>query len=183
MWARQSYRFSPIDFEANAKEGVAIPWPVTYDEIAPWYDKAETFAGISGSLEDLPQLPDGKFLPPHDLKCVEVDFKKRLEEKLGPRAHHRPLREPHRPARAQRESAAWHLPGAQPVHSRLSLRWLFQSVSSTLPSAERTGKMTLLPNQIVYEVIYDNDKGKATGVRVMDAETSKQTDYFAKICS
>src|SRR6185503_3339884 len=83
LWARQSYRFGPLDFEANAKEGVGVPWPVTYDEIAPWYDKVEVFAGISGSADGLYQLPDGEFLPPHDLNCVEVDFKKRLDEKMG----------------------------------------------------------------------------------------------------
>jgi choline dehydrogenase-like flavoprotein len=83
MWARQSYRFSPMDFEAKAKEGIAIPWPVSYEEIAPWYDKVETFAGISGSSEGLAHLPDGKFLPPHDLNCVEQDFRSRLDQKLG----------------------------------------------------------------------------------------------------
>ena len=75
---------------ATRSEGVGIPWPVSYEEIAPWYDKAEIFAGISGSAEGLPQLPDGKFLPPLDLNCVEVDFKKRLADKLASQAHHRP---------------------------------------------------------------------------------------------
>jgi len=181
MWARQSYRFGPLDFEANAKEGVAIPWPVTYDEIAPWYDKVEVFAGISGSVEGLYQLPDGKFLPPHDLNCVEVDFKKRLDDKMGRKLIigrcanlTAPLTHNESPQRGTCQARNMCIRGCP-------FGGYFSSVSSTLPSAERTGNMTLLPNQIVYELIYDNDKGKATGVRVLDAETGKQTDYFAKI--
>jgi choline dehydrogenase-like flavoprotein len=181
MWARQSYRFGPLDFEANAREGVGIPWPVTYDEIAPWYDKAEIFAGISGSVEGLYQLPDGKFLPPHDLNCVEVDFKKRLDEKLGRKLIigrcanlTAPLTHNESPQRGTCQARNLCIRGCP-------FGGYFSSVSATLPSAERTGNMTLKPNQIVYELIYDNDKGKATGVRVLDAETGKQTDYFARI--
>jgi glucoside 3-dehydrogenase (cytochrome c) catalytic subunit len=181
MWARQSYRFSPMDFEGNAKEGVGVPWPVTYDEIAPWYDKAEIFAGISGSADGLPQLPDGKFLPPFDLNCVEVDFKKRLDEKMGRKLIigrcanlTAPLTHQESPQRGTCQSRNLCIRGCP-------FGGYFSSVSATLPSAERTGNMTLLANQIVYELIYDNDKGKATGVRVLDAETGKQTDYFAKI--
>jgi choline dehydrogenase-like flavoprotein len=181
MWARQSYRFGPLDFEANAKEGVGVPWPITYDEIAPWYDKVEVFAGISGSVEGLHQLPDGKYLPPHDLNCVEVDFKKRLDEKLGRKLIigrcanlTAPLTHNESPQRGTCQSRNLCIRGCP-------FGGYFSSVSATLPSAERTGNMTLLPNQIVYELIYDNDKGKATGVRVLDAETGKQTDYFAKI--
>ena len=181
MWARQSYRFGPMDFEANAKEGVGVPWPVTYDEIAPWYDKAEIFAGISGSVEGLYQLPDGKFLPPQELNCVEIDFKKRLDEKLARKLIigrvanlTAPLTHNESPQRGTCQSRNMCIRGCP-------YGGYFSSVSSTLPSAERTGNMTLLPNQIVYELIYDNDKGRATGVRVLDAETGKQTDYFAKI--
>ena len=181
MWARQSYRFGPLDFEANAKEGIAVPWPVTYEEIAPWYDKVETFAGIRGSVEGLYQLPDGKYLPPHDLNCVEVDFKKRLDEKLGRKLIigrcanlTAPLTHNESPQRGTCQARNMCIRGCP-------FGGYFSSVSATLPSAERTGNMTLLPNQIVYELIYDNDKGKATGVRVLDAETGKQTDYFAKV--
>ena len=180
-WARQSYRLSPMDFEANAKEGVAIPWPVNYDEIAPWYDYAETFAGISGSIENLPQLPDGKFLPPHDLNCVEVDFQARLKEKLDRRLIigrcanlTGPLTHKESPQRATCQARNLCIRGC-PYGA------YFSSIAATLPSAERTGNMTLLPNKIAYEVIYDNDKGRATGVRVIDAETRQQTDYFAKV--
>ena len=181
MWARQSYRLSPLDFEGNAKEGVAIPWPVSYEEIAPWYDKAEIFAGISGSKEGLPQLPDGHYLPPHDLNCVEVEFKQRLAEKLGRKLIigrcanlTAPLTHNESPQRATCQARNMCIRGC-PFGA------YFSSVSATLPSAERTGNMTLKSDQIVYEIIYDNEKGKATGVRVIDANTGKQTDYFAKV--
>jgi len=181
MWARQSYRFSPMDFEANAKEGVGVPWPVTYDEIAPWYDKAEIFAGISGSKEGLPQLPDGHYLPPHDLNCVEKDFQARIADKMSRKLIigrcanlTAPLTHNESPQRGTCQSRNMCIRGCP-------FGGYFSSVSATLPSAERTGNMTLLADQIVYELIYDNDKGKATGVRVIDANSGKQTDYFAKI--
>ena len=83
MWGRQSYRFSQLDFEANAKDGIAIDWPVRYNELAPWYDYVEQFIGVSGQVENLPNLPDGKFLPPMELNCVELELKKAVKEKLG----------------------------------------------------------------------------------------------------
>ena len=181
MWARQSYRFGPLDMEANGKEGVGVPWPVSYEEIAPWYDKAEIFAGISGSVEGLYQLPDGKYLPPHDLNCVEQDFKSRLDEKLGRKLIigrcanlTAPLTHNESPQRGTCQARNMCIRGCP-------FGGYFSSVSATLPSAERTGNMTLLADQIVYELIYDNDKGKATGVRVLDSNTGKQTDYFARI--
>jgi choline dehydrogenase-like flavoprotein len=181
MWARQSYRFGPLDFDANGKEGVGVPWPVRYEEIAPWYDKVETFAGISGSIENLPQLPDGKYLPPHDLNCVEVDFRNKLADKMSRKLIigrcanlTAPLTHNESPQRGTCQARNLCIRGCP-------FGGYFSSNSSTLPSAERTGNMTLLPDQIAYEVIYDNDKGKATGVRVIDANTGKQTDYFAKI--
>jgi len=149
MWARQSYRFSPMDFAANAREGVGVPWPVSYEEIAPWYDKAETFAGISGSVEGLPQLPDGKFLPPFDLNCVEVEFKQRLDQKLqrkliiGRVANlTAPLTHNESPQRGTCQSRNLCIRGCP-------FGGYFSSVSATLPSAERTGNMTLKANQIV----------------------------------
>jgi choline dehydrogenase-like flavoprotein len=181
MWARQSYRLSPLDFEGNAKDGIAIPWPVSYDEIAPWYDKVETFAGISGSLEGLAQLPDGKYLPPHDLNCVEQEFKQRIDAKLGRKLIigrcanlTAPLTHNESPQRGTCQARNLCIRGC-PYGA------YFSSLSATLPSAERTGNMTLKADQIVHEVVYDKDHDKATGVRVIDANTGKQTEYFAKI--
>jgi len=178
-WGRQSYRLSDMDFEANAKDGIAVDWPLRYKEIAPWYDYVETFIGVSGQAEGIPQLPDGKFLPPMELNCVELDLKKTVKEKfdrlltIGRTAHATaPL--PHSPQRGTCQ------------YRNLCSRGCpyggyFSSVSSTLPAAEKTGNMTLRPNSIVYELIYDEKKGKATGVKVLDAETGEQVEFFAKV--
>jgi choline dehydrogenase-like flavoprotein len=178
-WGRQSYRLSDMDFEANAKDGIAVDWPVRYKDIAPWYDYVETFIGVSGQAEGVPQLPDGKFLPPMELNCVELDLKKKVKDKfdrlitIGRTAHATaPL--PHSPQRGTCQ------------YRNLCSRGCpyggyFSSVASTLPAAEKTGNMTLRPNSIVYELIYDEKKGKATGVKVLDAETGEQVEFFAKV--
>ena len=181
MWGRQSYRFSPMDFEANGKEGVGVDWPIRYDDMAPWYDYVEHFIGVSGSTEHLAQLPDGQFLKPMELNCVEKDFQGKLGDKfqrkliIGRTANlSEPLKHDQSPQRAQCQ------------YRNLCMRGCpfgayFSSNSSTLPAAEKTGNMTIVPNAIVYEVIYDNAKGRATGVRVLDAETGQQTEYFARV--
>src|SRR5688572_11012556 len=179
MWGRQSYRFSQLDFEANAKDGIAIDWPVRYNELAPWYDYVEQFIGVSGQVENLPNLPDGKFLPPMELNCVELELKKAVKDKLGRlitigRTANATAPLPHSPQRGTCQ------------YRNLCSRGCpyggyFSSNSSTLPAAEKTGNMTLKPNAIVHELIYDNVKGRATGVRVQDAETGEQTEYSAKV--
>ncbi len=181
MWGRQSYRLSPMDFEANGKEGVGVDWPIRYEDLAPWYDKVEHFIGVSGNADHLAQLPDGDFLPPMELNCVEKDFQSKLDGKfnrkliIGRTANlSAPLKHDQSPQRGTCQ------------YRNLCMRGCpyggyFSSNSSTLPSAERTGNMTMVTNAIVYELIYDNDKGKATGVRVLDAETGHQTEYFAKV--
>jgi choline dehydrogenase-like flavoprotein len=181
MWGRQSYRFSAMDFEANGKEGVGVDWPIRYNDMAPWYDYVEHFIGVSGSTENLAQLPDGQFLKPMQLNCVEKDFQGKLDDKfnrkliIGRTANlSEPLKHDKSPQRAQCQ------------YRNLCMRGCpfgayFSSNSSTLPAAEKTGNMTIVPNAIVYEVIYDNAKGKATGVRVLDAETGHQTEYFARV--
>jgi len=180
-WGRQSYRFSDMDFEANAKDGIAIDWPLRYKEIAPWYEYVETFAGISGQAENLPQLPDSKFLPPMELNCVEKELKKSMMDKFGRmltigRVAHAtaPLTHKESPQRGQCQ------------YRNLCSRGCpyggyFSSNACTLPSAERSGNMTLRANSIVYELIYDEKLGKATGVKVLDSETGQTTEYFAKI--
>ena len=178
-WGRQSYRLSDMDFEANVKDGIAVDWPVRYKEIAPWYDYVETYIGVSGQVEGVPQLPDGKFLPPMELNCVELDFKKVMKDKFGRlltigRTAHATAPLPHSPQRGTCQ------------YRNLCMRGCpyggyFSSVSSTLPAAEKTGNMTLRPNSIVHELIYDEAKGKATGVKVLDAETGEQVEFFAKV--
>jgi choline dehydrogenase-like flavoprotein len=178
-WGRQSYRLSDMDFEANAKDGLAVDWPVRYKDIAPWYDYVETFIGVSGQAEGIPQLPDGKFLPPMELNCVEMDLKKVVKDKFGRlitigRTAHATAPLPHSPQRGTCQ------------YRNLCSRGCpyggyFSSVSSTLPAAEKTGNMTLRPNSIVYELIYDEKKNKATGVKVLDGETGEQIEFFAKV--
>jgi choline dehydrogenase-like flavoprotein len=181
MWGRQSYRLSDMDFEANVRDGIAIDWPVRYKDIAPWYDYVESFIGVTGQPEGLPQLPDGKFLPPMEMNCVEQHFKKITKDKFnrvvtigrtanltGPLSHNN---SPQRGTCQYRNLCSRGCPyGAY-----------FSSNSSTLPAAEKTGNMTLRPNSVVYEIIYDEQKGKATGVRVLDAETGAQEDFFARV--
>jgi choline dehydrogenase-like flavoprotein len=181
MWGRQSYRFSQMDFEANGKEGVGVDWPIRYDDLAPWYDHVEHFIGVSGNTDHLAQLPDGDFLPPMELNCVEKDFQGKLDSKfnrkliIGRTANlSAPLKHDQSPQRGTCQYRNLCMRGCP-------FGGYFSSNSSTLPSAERTGNMTMVTNAIVYELIYDNDKGKATGVRVLDAETGHQTEYFAKV--
>ncbi len=178
MWGRQSYRLSDLDFEANAKEGIAVDWPIRYAEIAPWYDKVERFAGISGSLEGLPHLPDGQFQPAMPLNCGEELVSKRLKTKFG--GTRRLI-----PGRTANLTKA--LQGRAPCQSRNAC-WLgcpygayFSTQSSTLPAAVATKRLTLKPFSIASEVLYDKDKKRATGVRVIDANTNAVTDYKAKV--
>lgn len=180
MWGKQTYRLSQMDFEANARDGIAIDWPIRYDDLAPWYDYVEQFIGVSGQAEGLSQLPDGKFLPPMELNCVETEFRDRVAQKFGGRkitigrvAH---LTAPlaHDPSRGVCQSRNLCDRGC-PYGA------YFSSNSSTLPAAMKTGKMTLRPYSIVDSIIYDEKKGKAVGVRVIDAQTKEQIDYYARV--
>lgn len=181
MWGRQSYRWGDFDFEANLREGISIDWPVRYKEIAPWYDYVETFAGISGQSEGLDFLPDSKFLPPMELNCVEKELKQSMKDKFG-----RLLtigRVAHITSPLSHNNSAQR---GQCQYRNLCSRGCpygayFSSNSSTLPAAAKTGNMTLRPNSIAYELIYDEAKGKATGVKVLDAETGEQLEFKAKV--
>jgi choline dehydrogenase-like flavoprotein len=82
LWGRHCYRWSDLDFEANRKDGYGVDWPIRYKDLAPWYEYAERFVGISGQAEGLPHLPDGYFLPPMEMNCVEKHFKAEVEKKF-----------------------------------------------------------------------------------------------------
>ncbi|MEP6583911.1 MAG: GMC family oxidoreductase [Ginsengibacter sp.] len=178
MWGRQCYRWSDFDFEANAKDGIAVDWPIRYKDIESWYTYVEKFAGISGSTENLPQLPDSHFLPAMEMNCVEKDVAARVKEHynnkrsmiIGRTAN---ITEP--------------LPGRTNCQYRNKC-WLgcpfgayFSTQSSTLPAAMATNNLTVRPWSIVTKILYDKDTKKATGVEVLDAETNKTYQYFAKI--
>jgi len=181
MWGRQSYRWSEIDFKANEKDGIAIPWPISYKDIEPWYTHVEKFAGIQGSYENLPQLPDSHFLPAMELNVVEKDVAAKIKAHynnkrtliIGRTAHvtgplgHSPQR-----TNCQYRDMCW---------NGCPFGAYFSTQSSTLPAAMATGKLTLGINSIVKEIIYDKDSKMAKGVRIIDAETNQTKDYFSKI--
>ncbi len=180
VWGRQSYRLSDLDFEANAKDGIAVDWPIRYKDLAPWYDYVEEFIGVSGENIGLPHLPDGKFLKAMELNCVEDVLKTSLAEKYDDR-----VITPGRTAHITE--------GTKPGLGRSTCQYrnrcrrgcpfggYFSSNSSTLPTAEATGNMTLRPNSVVHEVIYDADSKRATGVKVIDAETNEVLEFKSKI--
>ena len=178
MWGRCSFRWSDYDFEANAKDGIAIDWPIRYAEMAPWYSYVEKFAGIAGSIEHLPQLPDGEFQPAMALNCAEELVAGRLTKLFdGTR----------RLISSRTANLTQPLKGRGACNYRDAC-WLgcpygayFSTQSSTLPAAMATGRLTLKPFSIASEVIYNKDTKRATGVRVMDALTNVVTDYSAKI--
>ncbi|KPH62621.1 GMC family oxidoreductase [Novosphingobium sp. ST904] len=182
MWGRQSYRLSPMDFEANARDGHGSDWPIRYDDLAPWYDHIEKFIGVAGSREGLAQLPDGEFLPPFDLNDAEVMFKQAIEGKF--------------PGRKVIPGRVANLSKAQPHHEALgrsscqvrsfcergcSYGAYHSSLSSSLPAAEQTGNLTIVTDAIVHSIVYDPKTGKATGVRVIDAHSKAGKTYEAKV--
>lgn len=182
LWARQTQRWSKYDFEGPQRDGFAVDWPIRYDDLAPWYSYVEKFAGISGNKDGLDVLPDGEFLPALDLNCVENYFKDVVAKKYQDRhiiygrcAH---LTEPQQihleQGRAQCQKRTICQRGCP-------FGGYFSSNASTIPWAEKTGNLTLKSNAVVHSVIYDEQKGKATGVRVMDANTKAATEYFAKV--
>jgi choline dehydrogenase-like flavoprotein len=178
LWGRQSYRWSDLDFEGNAKDGIAVDWPVRYKDIAPWYDYVEKFAGISGNRDGLAVLPDGQFQPPMDMNCVEKDVAKRIKDY-------------YKGDRAMIIGRTANLTQALEGRTNCQFRnkcWLgcpfgayFSTQSSTLPAAMKTGNLTLRPFSIVSKIIFDKNTKKATGVEVVDAETNKTYVYNAKI--
>jgi choline dehydrogenase-like flavoprotein len=177
LWSRHTFRFSDLDFEANLKEGVGIDWPIRYRDIAPWYDYVERFIGVSGKNEGLPQLPDGQFIPPFEMNCMEKHLKEKIEIKFKGRN----LIQSRMAVLTQPHNGRGKCMSRNLCHRGCPYGAYFSSNSSTLPAAYKTGKLTLLPNTIVHSIIWDEQKHKATGVRVIDAETLQTTEYFAKV--
>ncbi len=180
LWGRQSYRLNKEDFLANAKEGIAVDWPIRYEDLAPWYDYVERFAGINGSKNGLDVLPDGEFQKPMSLNCVEVDAAKRIQDTYKGSRHLIPAR-------------TANMTEAKPTEGRTACQyrnkcWLgcpfgayFSTQSSTLPAAMKTGNLTVRPFSIVSEILYDKDKKRASGVAVIDAQTNESIEFKSKI--
>ncbi|HSP11590.1 MAG TPA: GMC family oxidoreductase [Salegentibacter sp.] len=179
MWARMSFRWSDLDFEANKKDGFGVDWPIRYKDLETWYEKVEKYIGISGKAEGLPQLPDSIFTPEMPLNCVEEELREGVAANFNDRKiiHSRVanLTDPDgREGRANCQFRNRCIRGC-PYGA------YFSSNSSTLPAAERTGNMTLRPNSIVHEIIYDEGQGKAVGVKVIDAETKESLEFYSDI--
>lgn len=181
MWGRQCYRLSDLDFTANARDGIAVDWPVRYADLKPWYDYVSRFVGITGRTEGLSHLPDGPFLPEIPLNCVEEGFSRKVQATF--------------PGRTVTPGRAAHLTAYDPqIHlgTRGNCQYrnrcmrgcpyggYFASNSATLPVAAQTGNLTLLNHAAVREVIFDKDQQRATGVRVRLTETGEDTEFFSR---
>ena len=180
MWGRQSYRLTDLDFTANLQDGIAVDWPIRYKDLAPWYNHVEEFIGVSGENVGLPQFPDGNYLKAMEMNCVEDVLKSSMSEKYDDRI-------------LTMGRTAHITEGSKPGLGRSNCQYrnrcmrgcpfgaYFSSNSSTLPTAEATGNMTLRANSVVHEVIYDAETKRATGVRVIDAETKEVYEFNAKV--
>ncbi|HEX7367159.1 MAG TPA: GMC family oxidoreductase [Pelobium sp.] len=182
LWARQTQRWSDFDFEGPKRDGFAVDWPIRYKDLSSWYSYVEKFAGISGNKDGLPNLPDGEFLPPLDLTCVENYFKdfvaknyKGRDVIYGRCAHLT------KPQKIHFDQGRVQCQNRSLCQRGCPFGGYFSANSSTLPWAQKTGNMTLRPFSVVHSVIYDDNKGKAVGVRVIDAFTNESTEYYAPI--
>ncbi|MFT4857248.1 MAG: choline dehydrogenase-like flavoprotein [Planctomycetota bacterium] len=177
LWGKQTYRWSDLDFEANAKDGHGVDWPIRYKDIEFWYTYVEKFAGISGEALGLPQLPDSHFLPPMELNCVEKHVKQRIEKEYN--------------GRNMIIGRVAHLTESLNGRGKCQFRnrcdrgcpygAYFSSNAVTLPAANATGNLTIRPFSIVQSIVHDEALGKATGVRIIDSETNEEIIYKAKI--
>ena len=178
MWGRQVYRWSDLDFEANARDGHGVDWPIRYHDLAPWYEYVERFIGVCGQAEGLPQLPDSVFLPPMELNCVEAAARDRLRSAFGGER----VLTIGRAAILTRDHGgrkACHYCG--PCERGCITGSYFSSLSATLPAARATGRMTLRPHSVVSAVLRDPATGRATGVRVIDAQSLEVREFRARL--
>lgn len=177
LWSRACYRWSDLDFEANMKDGHGVDWPIRYKDIAPWYDYVESFIGVSGSVEKIPQLPDGKFLPPFEMNCVEKSFKQKIELLYADRkviiGRTANLT---KPVQGRGQCQARDL-----CHRGCPFGAYFSTNASTMPAAYATGNLTVKSHALVNKILYDEQLQKAIGVEVLDTETKKTEEYYAKI--
>jgi choline dehydrogenase-like flavoprotein len=177
MWGRQVYRWSDLDFEANAKDGIGVDWPIRYRDIAPWYSHVERFIGVSGKAENWPNFPDGEFLPPMEMSCAEQFLKAGIEKAYPDRlmtiGRVANLTRPHQ-GRGQCQYR-------NQCHRGCSFGGYFSSLSATLPAAQETGNLTVVTESIVHSVTYDPETNRATGVRVIDANTLEDREYTARL--
>lgn len=182
LWGRQTQRWSDFDFEGPARDGFATDWPIRYADLAPWYAHVEKFAGISGNRDGLNTLPDGEFLPPHEMTCVEKHFKEKLSEKYSDR-HFIIGRVAHltKPEKIHLDQGRGSCVNRDLCQRGCPYGGYFSSNASTIPWAMKTGKLTLRPHSVAHSIIFDEKKNKAIGVRVVDAQTKETIEFYAKI--
>jgi len=176
VWARQSYRLSDLDFKAASFDGHGQDWPIGYDDLARYYDLVEEYIGVSGHAENVPELPDGRFLPPMPFTCPEVRLRERVKDRLGRtvtigRAAN--LTRPHR------GRAACHYCG--PCERGCATHSYFNAAFTTVADAIATGRCTHIPNAMVCQVIMDADRNRARGARYVDRTTREVREVFGRI--
>jgi choline dehydrogenase-like flavoprotein len=182
LWARQTQRWSDYDFKGPVRDGFAIDWPIRYKDLEPWYSYVEKFAGIAGDKDGLPELPDSETMPAFETSCIEQYFKESLKKNF--------------PDRPLIKARCAHITDPQPIHQQQGRNKCqnqtmcnrgcvygayFSSNASTLPWALKTGNLTIRPHAVVHSVIYDEGKGKATGVRIIDATTKEMIEFYANV--
>jgi choline dehydrogenase-like flavoprotein len=177
LWARACYRWSDLDFEANAKDGHGVDWPIRYRDLAPWYDYVEAFIGVSGNRDNIAVVPDGQFQPPFEMNCVEKHFKAQVESRFSDRnVIMGRVANLTQPVKGRGQCQARNL-----CHRGCPYGAYFSTNASTIPAAYATGNLTVRPHALVNRVLYDEKKGRATGVEVIDTTTKKTEEFYAKL--
>jgi choline dehydrogenase-like flavoprotein len=182
MWARQTQRWSDYDFEGPARDGFAVDWPIRYKDIEPWYSYVEKFAGIAGNRDGLPELPDSEVMPGFEMSHIESYFKESLAKNFGDR-HLIQARCAHitDPQEIHRQQGRTKCQNQTMCNRGCIYGGYFSSNASTLPWAMKTGKLTIRPHSVAHSIIYDETKGKATGVRIIDANTKEMIEYYGQV--
>lgn len=182
LWGRQVYRWGDFDFEANARDGIAVDWPIRYNELAPWYDHVEKFIGVSGTADGIDHVPDSIFQAAMDMNCVEKDFKQKMLKSFGKRtvtigrvAH---ITQPTDEQTALGRTSCQY---RNACTSGCPYGAYFSTQSATLPAALKTGNLTLRPDSIVSSVLYNEKTQKADGVEIIDAKTKEAISFYAKV--
>ena len=177
MWGRWTQRWSDLDFEANAKQGIGVDWPIRYNDIAPWYSYVEKFVGISGNRDGIPHLPDGEFLPPMEMNAIEKHLQKSIAQNYTrPAADHIAHRQSFKRIKRPR---ALSIP--EHVRTRMSLFRIFQQQFGHFAGGKGNGEFNFAPFSVVHAIIYDESKQKAIGVSVIDTQTHAVTEFYSKI--
>lgn len=180
-WGRACQRWSPYEFTSPARLGYGLDWPIRYEDVAPWYSHVENFIGVCGNKDGIESMPDGDFLPPFELNCVEKHMQQKIKEKFNRHLVHARWAHVTQPREIHRQQGRGKCEARNLCMRGCPFGGYFSSVSSTLPWAARTGNLTIRPHSVVHSIIYDEQKGKASGVRIIDANTKEVIEYYARI--